>query len=50
MFPQDNDTGGFFIACLRKIKEFPTTPVKPNTNKLVTPQADHHKLYEITDK
>jgi len=45
------DTGGFFIALLRKIKDFPAGPSKgPNDMqqpvvKTVTPAAKHHQLY-----
>ena len=52
MIPQDNDTGGFFIALLRKIKEFPTpsAPCCDNRQKMVTPQANHHKLFPVSQQ
>jgi len=56
MVPQDNDTGGFFIACLRKVKEYPeddNEKIKRQRRKkspLVTTKADHHRLYEVKQK
>ncbi len=51
MVPQDNDTGGFFIACLRKVKEYPVKEndrgSKRKTSPIVTAKADHHQLYEM---
>ena len=50
MLPQDNDTGGFFIALLKKVKDFPEGK-KNGRNKTrmpcPTPQALHHKLFPV---
>ena len=50
LFPQDNDTGGFFIALLRKIKDFaPRTSRNPLCPPLLTPVPDHHTLHVVHD-
>lgn len=50
LFPQDNDTGGFFIALLRKIKDFaPRTTRNPLYPPLLTPVPDHHTLHAVHD-
>ena len=54
MVPNDNNTGGFFIALLRKIKNFPnkldySTKIKSNSKVMVTPKAVHHNLYPVVD-
>ena len=46
MVPHDNNTGGFFIAVLKKVKELP--PSARSSKKIirtVTPRASHHHLY-----
>ncbi|KAL7489807.1 hypothetical protein ACHAW6_015544 [Cyclotella cf. meneghiniana] len=51
MVPQDNDTGGFFIALLKKVKDF---DVRASNNgcstkdAMVTPQMPFHQLYEYS--
>ena len=49
MVPQDNDTGGFFIALLRKVREFPATNKKISSSAVTaakaTPKAPQHELY-----
>eukprot|EP00977_Amphora_coffeiformis_P018360 scaffold6420_cov168-Amphora_coffeaeformis.AAC.38 len=47
MVPHDNDTGGFFIAVLKKLRDFdaPEKPIKIR-KPIVTPTASHHKLYQ----
>jgi len=62
LLPHDNDTGGFFIAVLRKVRDFPTTTTDDNEKEikgeddarlgrirrpLVTPIAPHHRLYPV---
>jgi hypothetical protein len=52
LFPQDNDTGGFFIALLRKIKEFDIHPsssivTRKKQSPLLTPLPDHHRLHPV---
>ena len=37
LFPHDNDTGGFFIALLRKIKDFPQ---KKNRNPFINSSSE----------
>lgn len=52
MVPSDNDSGGFFIALLRKVKEFPVGNHEESTAKkpaMVTPQQAHHQLYPAED-
>ncbi|CAB9512027.1 Multisite-specific tRNA:(cytosine-C(5))-methyltransferase trm4b [Seminavis robusta] len=56
MVPHDNDSGGFFIALLRKIQEFPAiggsdakTEASAPVAGMVTPQAEHHKLFPVKD-
>jgi len=51
MVPQDNDTGGFFIALLRKVKDFPCGNKRYTYRAKtapVTPQAEHHKLFSAS--
>jgi len=45
MVPQDNDTGGFFIAVLKKIRDFPTRNRKQKVITKVSPKEPHHQLY-----
>jgi tRNA (cytosine34-C5)-methyltransferase len=52
MVPHDNDTGGFFIAILKKVREF---SVRDSTclkrkSPLVTPKASHHVLYPTSSE
>lgn len=60
MVPHDNDTGGFFIAALRKVRDFerrPSTKTHPSCQIaggrarlraiMVTPQSTHHQLYPV---
>ncbi len=49
MVPHDNDTGGFFIALLRKVKDFPHTSNSSASGRkaMVTPKAAHHHLYPV---
>lgn len=46
MVPQDNNTGGFFIALLRKVKQFAVKKPRSSTTSrkppLVTPTASQH--------
>mmetsp|Transcript_35899 Transcript_35899/g.74654 ORF Transcript_35899/g.74654 Transcript_35899/m.74654 type:complete len:539 (-) Transcript_35899:901-2517(-) len=51
LVPHDNDTGGFFIAVLQKVADFPVVVVRQTARpaaaapaKLVTPPASHHQL------
>jgi tRNA (cytosine34-C5)-methyltransferase len=47
MVPQDNNTGGFFIALLRKVKEFSVKNPRSGTTRkpsLVTPTASQHVM------
>ena len=47
LFPQDNDTGGFFIALLRKVKDFAPRKITPLYPPLLTPVPDHHMLHTV---
>lgn len=53
MVPQDNDTGGFFIALLKKVKDFEVREKAGNgscTRKepIVTTHASFHQLYPVS--
>ena len=53
MVPHDNDAGGFFIAVLKKIRDYPTptattTKKKKKASPLITPKGPHHSLYPLT--
>ena len=50
LFPQDNDTGGFFIALLRKIKDFEPRKRVPMRPPLLTPVPKHHLLHKFSDE
>eukprot|EP00804_Cyclotella_cryptica_P017368 CCRYP_020250-RA/>CCRYP_020250-RA protein AED:0.28 eAED:0.28 QI:0/-1/0/1/-1/1/1/0/559 len=51
MVPQDNDTGGFFIALLKKVKDFDDSSKNGGSRKdvMVTPQMPCHRLYECSN-
>lgn len=51
MVPQDNNTGGFFIALLKKVREYDVSCKKSRAKKeaLVTPQAPFHQLSPVND-
>ncbi|KAL7467844.1 hypothetical protein ACHAXS_008072, partial [Conticribra weissflogii] len=55
MVPHDNDTGGFFIALLKKVKEFDECSKKnrggvigSRKEPMITPQAPFHQLRPVT--
>jgi len=50
MVPHDNDTGGFFIAVLRKIRNFPMSSKQNGNPLVVTPKAAHHELHLVDDR
>ena len=51
MVPQDNDTGGFFIALLKKVQDFDCRSgcMVRSKEAMVTPQMPFHKLYESSE-